>query len=235
MKLYAVLLIAGSVSFISFLLETAKGNSVRSTLKKAAASFFFIAVAAASAYEAGSYDDVLVPFVLMGLSMGLLGDIWLGLKSVFSEAAGIFMISGFISFGIEHIFFIIGMIFQFCKRGQSLLIILPILLSICASIAYTAMEKKMGFDYGKLKVAVTVYGSLLLSTVLISLFLMVSSGFKEPALIWIFIGSAFFAFSDVILSFIYFGNRRSGPLYSILNLSTYYLGQYLIALSLMFL
>ncbi len=234
MKLYVLFLIAGAISFVLFLLETLRRNTFTGTIKKTITSFFFIAVAASAAYAAGSYGSILVPFVIMGLVMGMLGDIWLDLKNVFLDATDFFTFSGFISFGIGHIFFILGMILEFYKKGHALAIIIPIVLSIIVSIVNICLEKVMNLRYGSFKGAVVIYGALLFTTVLMALSLSILNGFSEPSLLWIFAGGVLFAASDLILSGIYFGNRQGKPIHTVMNLLTYYLGQYLIALSLLF-
>ena len=234
MRLYLLFLIAGAISFVVFLLETLRRSTPAGTIKKAVVSFFFIAVAASAAYASGSYGTVIVPFVILGLVLGMLGDIWLDLKNVFSDARDFFTLSGFASFGIGHIFFILGMILQYYRKGHALSIIIPIVLSIAISIVNICLEKKMRLFYGTYRGPVLVYGALLFTTVLMALSLSFLNGFREPALIWITVGGILFAVSDLILSGLYFGGREGRPVHTVMNLSTYYLGQYLIALSLLF-
>lgn len=234
MKLYVLFLILGAISFLVFLLETIRRNTFTGTIKKTITSFFFIAVAVSAAYASGGYGSKLVPFVIMGLVMGMLGDIWLDLKNVFLDATDFFTFSGFISFGIGHIFFILGMILEYYRKGHALAIIIPIVLSIVVSIVNICLERVMKLRYGSFRGAVIIYGALLFTTVLMAFSLSILNGFSEPALIWILIGGILFAVSDLILSGIYFGGRQGKPIHTVLNLTTYYLGQYLIALSLLF-
>ena len=61
------------------------------------------------------------------------------------------------------------------------------------------------------------------------------NGFKNACCVMMFVASIFFAVSDFILSGTYFGEGKSRPVDIITNHATYYIAQYLIALSLCFL
>ena len=78
-----VFIALGVISLVFYLLEKCKNYSLKGVLIKTIVSLFFIAVALASAYQ--NNNHVLNVFVISGLIMGLLGDIWLYLKYVYPK------------------------------------------------------------------------------------------------------------------------------------------------------
>ena len=219
-----VLFIFGMISLAFYIPEKLRGYTVRTVLMKSVVSLFFVAVAV----SAGS-TAVLAPFIILGLVFGLLGDIWLDLKYVFPSYDRIFTYAGFSVFGIGHVLYCTGLLMQY---GTGRYLIGSFILAAVTAGAVLLMEKMMKLSYGKMKPVVIIYSFLLFSTVFISGGLLYVK--REPALWFIFIGSAFFAISDLILSGTYFGNGKKRPIDIISNYLFYYIGQFLIAYGLTF-
>jgi hypothetical protein len=97
------------------------------------------------------------------------------------------------------------------------------------------MEKPMKLRYGRMRPVVGLYGFLLFSTVLVSGSLALFWGWQEKTLNLFFAGGVLFALSDLILSGTYFGEGKERPRDLVMNYLTYYGGQFLIALSLLWL
>ena len=219
-----VLFIFGMISLAFYIPEKLRGYTVRAVLMKSVVSLLFVAVAVSARSTA-----VLAPFIILGLVFGLLGDIWLDLKYVFPSYDSIFTYAGFSVFGIGHVLYCTGLLFQY---GAGRYLICSFVLAAATAGAVLLMEKMMKLSYGKMKPVVLIYSFLLFSTVFIAGGLLYVK--REPALWFIFIGIAFFAISDLILSGTYFGDGKKRPLDIISNYLFYYIGQFLIAYGLAF-
>jgi len=172
--------------------------------------------------------------VIAGLVFGMTGDIWLDLKYVFPEKDIPFTYAGFTVFGIGHVFFVAAMLSAFGGPDDSLLCALPVAAAVLITIAVLAMEKPMKLRYGSFRPVVAVYSMLLFSTALWAGFLIFCSAGDQPALWFMLAGGISFALSDLVLSGTYFGKDHDKPADIILNYIFYYLGQFLIAWSVMF-
>ena len=128
-----------------------------------------------------------------------------------------------------------AIISSFYKEGGVLYIVLAIVLDIILSFATILMEKPLKLEYGKLKKIAFCYALCLFGTCSFSLFLAILNGFSILSLNMFLIGAILFAISDLVLSGTYFGKGKERPIDFILNYSTYYSAQYLIAFLLLFL
>ncbi len=108
-------------------------------------------------------------------------------------------------------------------------------LGVLAGLLTVALEGPMKLCYGRLKPVAAVYGMLLFSTVMLSGSVALACSWRDAAANLFFAGAVLFAVSDLVLSGTYFGEGRDRPVDLLLNYLTYYPGQYLIALSLLFL
>ena len=235
--MYPLLLVCGAVLLFVYIREKIKSYSVKAVILKSLVSALFVTVGVYGTWLAAAKgnDSLLCPFVVLGLLLGLLGDIWLDLKYVFPEKDGPFTYAGFCVFGVGHILFISGMLMSYYPAGKPTTVILPILLALVLSVGNAFMEKPMKLHYGKFKPIVLAYGVILFAMVLISGSLALSYGWKELPLNLLFIGGVFFAISDLILSGTYFGAGKERPIDLALNYITYYSAQFLIASALVFL
>lgn len=233
-----LLLAAGAVALILYLMEKTKRYSVKGVLLKSVASALFILLALCAWYG-GAGEGKPLPFgmfVLPGLLLGLLGDIWLDLKYVFPQNDEAFTRLGFGVFALGHVFYILGLNLQFPTPGRPLYAVAPLVLGALLGLGNALLlEKPMKLRYGKMKGIVAGYGFLLFSMVLTAGSLALAHGWREPALNLFFAGGVLFALSDLVLSGTYFGEGKERPVDFILNYVTYYGGQYLIAFSLYFL
>ncbi|MBO6046971.1 MAG: hypothetical protein J6P61_04370 [Erysipelotrichaceae bacterium] len=228
----ALLLIAGSITLVIFIHQQIKSYSLKAVMIKSVVSFFFLATAIYGFYK---QPTILGPFITLGLLCGLLGDIWLGLKHVFPMHDRLLTYAGFLSFGIGHLFYMTGMIMQFFHHESWLYLIVPFLLAIIASLINAfVLEKPMKLNYGKMKPTVIIYGILLFTMMLMSGCFSLMYHCRSLSLNIIFIGSILFTLSDLVLSGTYFGKGQHRPIDIIANYVLYYGGQYLIALSLLF-
>lgn len=226
-------MVAGAICLTLFLLEKVRKYSVKATMIKSLTSLCFIGTCAVGLYQTGKH--VLSLYVIFGLLLGLLGDIWLDFKYVFPHHNDAFTYAGFTMFGVGHILYIGGMFHEFYHGENILYIIIPLIVGLVISIGNVLLEKVMKLNYGQFKWIVFVYGFLLFSMVAVAMSFSIIYQFKNTTLIMIFAGGIFFALSDLILSGTYFGVGKERPVDIISNAITYYLAQYTIAFSMFFL
>lgn len=223
----------GAASLTLFLLEKTKRYSLKAVFLKTTTSLFFIATAAVSLIAKGYH--YLSIFVVLGLFMGLLGDIWLDLKYVYKQNDAEFTYAGFISFGIGHILYMCGLFLEFYHGENVLYIILPFVVGTLVSVGNILGEKVMKLNFGKFKLISFIYGAILFSMTLSALSLSILHGFQKPTLIMFFVGGLLFALSDLILSGTYFGEGKERPIDITSNGITYYAAQFILAFSIFFL
>lgn len=228
-----VFIALGVISLVFYLLEKCKNYSLKGVLIKTIVSLFFIATALASAYQNDSHT--LNVFVISGLIMGLLGDIWLDLKYIYPKEDKIFTYAGFIVFAIGHILFITGMMLEFIGDGNILYFLIPLGGAIIFSIANLFLSKPMKLDFKDLKWVVSAYALILALNPMAALMLNIMNGWSSTTLIMLFVGGISFAISDLVLSNTYFGEGHEKPIDFILNYIFYYGAQFLIAFSIFFL
>ena len=228
-----LLLLFAAGMLVLYIREKLASYSVKAVLLKSVVSVQFIAVAVLGWYL--SSRGILGIFVIIGLTFGLLGDIWLDLKYVFRNYDDQFTYAGFASFGIGHILYIAGLLSQYMSSMKLSYLVLPIILGTLLSLCNAVLEKPMKLHYGKMKGIVIGYGVLLFSTVLLSGSLALAKSWQNPTLNLFFAGSVIFALSDLVLSGTYFGVGKERPVDIISNYILYYGGQFLIAYSLLYL
>lgn len=227
----------GAVTIFFFLKEKVKNYSVKAVAIKALASVFFIAVAVSgwyTSFEAGNFK-LFGGFVILGLLFGLLGDVYLDLKCVYPKEDKIFTYLGFIVFGIGHIIYITGMNLEYYIPGNVVYLIIPIVLAIVFTVGVLVLEKPMKVKYGSFKTIVVAYSFILSLMMSTAGSLAIMHSFKNMTLNLMFIGGIFFVVSDLILSGTYFGEGKERPVDLISNIVIYYIAQFVIAFSLLFL
>ena len=231
-----IIVVLGLISLTLFCISKVKAYSYRTVIIKGITSLLFLSL--------GIYGLIAMEFRLLGffivpgLFMGLLGDIFLDLKYVPNEREKgrecLWTMLGFIVFGVGHILYMTGMFLEF-YNGQSIFyIIIPILLAIVMGPITMIIGKKMKAVYGKFFWIAFFYAMTLFGTVFVSFFLWMMTAFTETCLLLIFIGGILFATSDLILNMTYFTEGHEKPFDIISNSVTYYLAQFLIALAILF-
>lgn len=225
----------GAICLTLFLIEKIRKYSVKATMIKATTSFLFIALAVYANYKNADGNSRFAMFATLALAMGLLGDIWLGLKYGVKEETKTFTFAGFICFAIGHVLYITGMMVALPYPNQWYAYLIPLGLGVLSGVIVLLLEKPLKVNYGEFKSVSCVYGALLFTMVFTALYLAIDAKFQNSAYIMLFVGGTLFAISDLILCGTYFGKNRERPVDLISNAVTYYVAQYLIAFSLFFL
>lgn len=227
----------GAVSLISFLVNFNKKRTVMGVFNKMTVSIFFILTAFFGILQ--SMDKIGDPsitkyglLILVGLVFGMLGDIYLDQKWVYPDDNKKYLYAGFITFGIGHLFYMTAI----AVRAQ--LKLTQVLLGCCVGLVVVIVnvfiEKFTPQDFGEYRPIVMLYTLLVGSTPGVALMAAIATH-GDPAFIVFTVGAVFFLISDIILSPMYFSEGKNTPINFVLNHVTYYIGQYMFALSILFL
>lgn len=164
--------------------------------------------------------------VAVGLAFGAIGDILLSARSLLKSGGQSMFMAGIGAFFTGHLLYIAALL----SRGISALFIgVPV--CAAASILLIPFLLKRIEISGKLKTFGVTYMSLIFLMAGCAAGLLVFAPFSTGHLLFA-AGAALFTLSDVILVFHLFGRKKHGS-FRALNLSSYYAGQILIALSLL--
>lgn len=234
MTVCLVLTACGMLCLPVYIREKTRRYSLKAVFWKTLISFLFVSVGAFASRCAPDTGRTPCTLVLLGLCLGMLGDIWLDLKYVYRQDDQALTVAGFFVFGAGHVLYMGGLLLRYARPGALPYLLIPALLAVLASAAVVLTEKPMKLRYGKMKPVVAAYGFLLFGTVFLSGSLALMHGWQERALNFFFAGAVLFALSDLILSGTYFGEGKERPIDLTLNYLTYFPAQYLIALSLLF-
>ena len=226
---YCLVSAFGVVFIIMFLVKRVVKATAKAAFIKAMTSVCFIL---AWLVLAKQHMSDFTMFIGGGLLFGLLGDIWLDLKFCYPSDDDLFTKLGFSSFAIGHIFYIAAVIFGVSGGFKPLAAVCALGVAVIAALVVFFGEKAMKLHYGAYKMISTLYGALLFFMTAFAIFSAIFGGVKENMhLLVMGIGGVFFVISDLILSGTYFGEGKNRPVDIITNHVTYYLAQFIIALS----
>ena len=170
--------------------------------------------------------------IIAGLMAGALGDILLNLRFVLKNAGKKIFLAGIAVFLAGHILYLIAII----PESKSLLLCTIIGIVVAAVILVIVLNKFT------VSLAFKIFGIIYVGSVVIMTSIAIGNAvtsiltykvfFTNPYVIFA-LGAFLFMVSDVILIFNTFGSKTIFPL-RVLNLSLYYIGQVLIAMSIFF-
>ena len=171
-------------------------------------------------------DNTWAWFVFTGLVFGLVGDIFMDLKEKNLPAQDIYLNTGMLSFGIGHFMYFAGL--TLCATIKCNILI-PTSVAVALGTIITLLifinASSFGIKWGKYKWQSFVYS---LALTIMSVYAIAVAVLDKT--MWLFaVAMALFLLSDLILSLIYFADKKTRTMRT-LNWSTYYLAQQAIAL-----
>ena len=226
--------IAAAVTALYLILPRIK-KGVNGTLLKTASSFCFVMLGTVSFVSFvnsgefapdGSITGLSAGIVLIGLVLGLIGDVLLDVAHKIGDDV---LIGGMSAFALQHVAIMAAS--SVGNHGfRPLLLVISLAVGFAAAFADVSLNKKSGnFDFRGLEMPSVVYATLLASAFVYYLLLAIA---EDPLFFTAAAAMALFLVSDVILSFLYFKkglkNRRA---LGAVNLATYYAAQIVFALS----
>lgn len=225
-------ILIGLLCLIGFLALRVKKTDVKSLMLKSATSVMFILTGVFLLMGKPSLYGALA---VAGLVCGILGDIWLDMKFMYKADDDFLTKAGFSSFALGHCFYIAA-IAAGVTEFRAVSIPMSLVVGVIAGLVIYFGEKVMKLKYhGNYKIISALYGALLFFVTAFAFNNSVLAGVKENLhLMAFFVGGVFFIISDIILSGTYFGEGRNRPVDIITNHVTYYIAQFIIAGSILF-
>lgn len=214
-----------------FLKLRVSGDRKKAVFVKALVSVFFLLTLMTASLAAGDNADWKYTSLLAGgLLLGLLGDIWLDFKYIYTQDSDFWTFSGFFVFMFGHFFYFAAVLY---KHGvvHPLAVIFAAVSAVATVIVLLVLEKPTKMHYGKFKAITLVYGAILVSMFALCLNTALFDGHGNAGILLMTVGGGLFIVSDLILSGTYFGTGKNRPVDIITNHTTYYLAQYCIAAS----
>ncbi len=217
LSVVTVIFAAGCVSF------RRKGKAFEGMMCKFMASFGFISVAVVG-YCTNPHNTYYFCLVCFALMFGFFGDVLLGIKEIAPTFRGKLIPLGTLYFLVGHIFTLAAFI---SVGGFN---IIPLIIGVIGIPVAAVMMKifKMKVDK-KLTFVMSIYYGALIYKAAASAFL--AFGENKTALWLAFAGSCLFLISDTCLGFLYFTPIKRKNIWVTVELSTYYIAQILLAMS----
>lgn len=218
----ALIVIASIVPVIFIVIELKKGGAA-GTVAKAAASLCFVLLGASSLSDSfGKAGTIL----LMGLVLGLIGDIFLGVFQSGDPATALYLPAGMLAFAAEH-FFVAVAVSKAAGFDVFSLVVALAVGAVCTAVVGIVEPKLFKFEFGTMLVPALGYMFILAS----AMSYYVAAFLRDPSFLIVVIGMGLFIISDLVLSAMYFGGKDKNGVFKTVNLATYYAGQILFAVS----
>ena len=222
-------------STIAFLVVRVKKGGLAGLFTKIIASVCFIILAVFLSFSKNQisyHASMPICLFIIGLVLGLVGDIVLDQKVMYEFHDKQYLTCGMVCFSVAHLFNIGAILTLSHTQSDLKNYILPIgiILLVClvlTLIIWLVSKKALKLDYGKHTLLANVYCFILLLTTALSCYFTIV--LKNYYMIVLAVGFIFFLISDLILSMQYFGGKQNDKKLIVLNHTTYYLAQILIA------
>lgn len=229
-KFVFIITVRDSFRFDIFAAESLGG--IPEVISKTVASLFFVLSGLLASLFSPNHFDI-KSMIVVGLMFSMLGDIWLDLKVTYTKDLKPWLYSGLFPLCLNFIFYITAIVLS--SKMNAEFVLLSIISGIALGYITISLENAFNLKYGPYKKITFIYASILFFTASTSLMACLISGFENTMFLFFFLGSIFSFVSDLILSNTYFGKSNDGPIWIVSNHVTYYIAQYLIASSILFL
>ena len=218
-----IYILAGMTLQALFIKTEHEEKYVPAVILKGAAALCFVLI---GYYAFTRTNNILAQKIFYGLVFGMIGDILLNLRFVFKEQGQKIFLAGILAFLIGHVIYLLALL-GVARHVWVWYCILAGAVIAAALLAYIfrTMEVKKAFK---------IFGIFYLGAVIIMTCIALGIAFFMPSrghLVFA-IGAVLFTLSDIVLIFNTFSGTSRFSL-RITNLSLYYLGQVLIACSLL--
>lgn len=197
---------------------------VPAVILKGSASLMFVIIGALGLISCE--DKSFGKLIVIGLIFGMIGDILLNLRYLLEKIGQKIFLMGILAFLIGHVLYLCALI----PKSKALLICVSLGI-VLAAITLIIIFKTID----EVKIAFKIFGVFYVGAVIVMTTIaignMITSGFELSAVVYA-VGALAFMSSDIILIFNTFCGTSKFSL-RLTNLAMYYLGQILIAMSLM--
>ena len=215
-------LCAGALGFmVIFMFQEKIKNYIAAVMLKGIASAFFVALGVLGSRLCS--DASFAKHVVIGLLLGCIADVLLNLRFVFEKKGKIIFLVGILVFLSGHILYLIALIPK-CSH-----------LWLCIGIGavLTAVTMVLIFRVITAQTAFKIFGVFYIGAIMIMTCVAIGILIEKPgASSAVFaLGAVSFLISDIVLILNTFGKESKFSL-RVVNLSLYYVGQLLIALTL---
>ena len=218
-------IIIGLLIDVIFIRTEYAGEMEKATVLKGLASFVFVLL---GAYCHNSHVSKYGKFILLGLLLGMVGDILLNLRNILKGSASMKVFAlGILAFLSGHFLYIAALI----KRDSSNLLLAIIMTVIISVVTIPPLMKRINAPSKGLKLFGYVYLVIVIAMFSCAASLFFKNSASELYQLFV-IGGFLFMVSDFIMIYYSFG-KKIKPLRAI-NLLSYYVGQILIALTILF-
>jgi uncharacterized membrane protein YhhN len=164
---------------------------------------------------------------MMGLVCGLIGDILLDLKIVYTESSSLYQHGGMIAFLAGHLFYLTALIIFF---GFSWI---PVIIALALAIIIALVSKYiLKFNFAEHTIDTYAYSFVLSYMMTQACYAAVTQGFTACTVL-LAAGSILFLLSDLVLVMTYYDGKDSRPFIAV-NHVLYYAAQFTIALSILY-
>lgn len=222
---FIILCLLGACIQALFILFEKNKKYVPAVLFKGLASCVFVTVGILASKL--STDKQFAKLIVIGLILGLVGDVLLNLRFVFEKIGQKIFLLGILAFLAGHIVYLCALI-PLSSHLVISVIVGAVVALITLYLIFTHIEK--------VKIAFKIFGVFYIGAVVIMTVVALFNLFSDPrslqAMLYA-LGAVFFTVSDIILIFNTFTSKTRFSR-RVMNLSFYYVGQLLIALSLMY-
>lgn len=223
-----VTIVIGAILLFTYILVCCRKRNVLGLEVKSLVSVFYIATVALAIYERPENCKYGLMIMLGGI-LGLLGDVYLDQKWIHLNHKEKYLTLGFLNFGLGHLFYITAIATNAGFEVKDFII--PAIAAIAVPVTNEIISKPLNQVFGKFRWIVFAYGGVLA-------FMMgtaISAYLKTRSFAYLLyaIAGVSFLLSDIVLSAIYFtpNDKKVTVGRFVINITTYYLAQYLIAIT----
>lgn len=228
-----ILIILLVCSFSAFMTVRIKKGGLPAILLKALTSLFFISIGAV-AVSYSPYNTTAKVLMIVGLCLGLAGDVLLDIKHFYPSVDRLMLNLGFVAFGLGHICYLITLIVNASFYGFTALtwpLIIAGIVSLLCVGANLLQMKMFKFNVEGVMIQSGLY--LIVLSFVMGFSIALAFFVPNKYFITFAIAMVLFMASDVVLSFIYFGTKRDSAVFAIVNHALYYAAQLLLALTIL--